>query len=74
MNDNTVVMCVCLAATVSLLLVYPLIVYGVTWIAGRAWYAGKLSAIRSAFHNTRMRRSKRWSERKDKSSGISREE
>ena len=40
---------------ISLVLV-PFVIYGVVWLLGRAFYAGKLSAIRSAFYKRKRRR------------------
>jgi len=36
----------------GVLMALPWIIYCVSWLAGRAWYAGRLSAIRSAFKFT----------------------
>jgi hypothetical protein len=35
-----------------LLVCLPFVIYWLTWVLGRAWYAGRLSAIRRAFHLT----------------------
>ena len=36
----------------GVLMALPWIIYCVSWLAGRAWYAGRMSAIRSAFKFT----------------------
>ena len=51
--QNLVLLLVALAAL-------PWVIYGVSWLTGRAWYAGRMSAIRSAFH---LGSNKRWSKR-----------
>ena len=41
-----------LAAVLLLFFAVPWIVFCVSWLVGRAWYAGRLAAIRSAFYKT----------------------
>jgi len=50
----------------------PFVVYLLVWIVGRAWYAGRLSAIRKAFLMGGGRR-KSWLRKREDGSSTSRE-
>ncbi len=67
MNDNQTMLEV--AAGLMFLLGLPFLIYWLMWALGRAWYAGRLSAIRRAFHLTKGKRP--WSRKSG--SGTNRE-
>jgi hypothetical protein len=40
-------------ATIAIVLFVPILLYALVWVVARAFYAGKLSAIRRSFHRRR---------------------